>query len=87
MKELLFITAILGILHSCGDLKENEELEKQMEEFVSLYQQEKNLEVVSLGEKLLKNKPDDIEVMFGLANAYTNIDSMKQAIELCYRIL
>ena len=28
MKELLFITAILGILHSCGDLKENEELEK-----------------------------------------------------------
>lgn len=87
MKELLFITAILGILHSCGDLKENEELEKQMEEFVSLYQQEKNLEVVSLGEKLLKNKPDDIEVMFGLANAYTNIDSMKQAIELCNRIL
>ena len=87
MKELLFITAILGILHSCGDLKKNEELEKQMEEFVSLYQQEKNLEVISLGEKLLKNKPDDIEVMFGLANAYTNIDSMKQAIELCNRIL
>ncbi len=26
MKELLFITAILGILHSCGDLKKNEEL-------------------------------------------------------------
>ena len=46
MKELLFITAILGILHSCGDLKKNEELEKQMEEFVSLYQQEKNLEVI-----------------------------------------
>ena len=45
MKELLFITAILGILHSCGDLKKDEELEKQMEEFASLYQQERNLEV------------------------------------------
>lgn len=58
-----------------------------MKEFITCYQQ-KNVEaLIPLGRSILEKRPDDLEVMFGLANSYIDIDSLKQATILCNKIL